>query len=364
MDKGLKLFEKYMKAQKDLAESWQEMTREGIELVTQNMEEGNYFFNPEDYFKKAAEWTMKTYSAYKAEPQELYTKMNEAQAAYRNLFNVWSKINEEGFQPTLEASQKMYDEWFAGYTEQMRTSYLSYMPEPVKKIVDDSLSLLESYRTATTKYWEPWIEDKDKLNEAFIKGMTSDPKAYLEYLQIWKDSYEKSLSKLVNIPTMGFNRELLEKQSDNFDKFVRFSTLVNEITAHIYKIGQETMQKVVEDYLKLREEGKDIKSFEEFYKFWGKEIGDALDTLYFSKDFSELIGQALKAMTELKIESDKLWEAYLSYYPIPKNSDMDSLYKTVNDLKKEVRSLKKEISALKTPVAEAKPVAKEDKTKA
>lgn len=374
MEKGMEMFENYLDAQKDLAKKWQQMINDGMEQMNKNMEESGYNFNPEDYFKNITEWTMKNYENYTGTPEEFYTKLKEAQSAYRDLFNVWSTIRSEDFKSTMETSQKMYEQWAEKYSEQIENNYLSYMPAPFKKIFDDSLSLLESYRTATTKYWEPWIESESTLNDVFIKGMTADPKAYLEYLEVWKDNYEKTFSKFINLPSMGINREFLQRQSDNFDKFIKFSILVHETTSHINKIGQETMNKVVENYFKSMEEGGEVKSFEEFYNLWAKEIGDALDKLYFSDEFTELTGQTLKAMTELKIESDKLWEEYLSYYPIPKNSDMNSLYKTVNDLKREVRSLRKEINTLNSSInettkdneskaKESQPTDKTDKTK-
>ena len=45
----------------------------------------------------------------------------------------------------------------------------------------------------------------------------------------------------------------------------------------------------------------------------------------------------------LKIDLDQVIEESLKWYPIPTNSDMDSLYKTVYELKKEVRTLRKHI---------------------
>lgn len=350
MNKGMKMFENYLAAQKELAENWQEMSKEGLEQMTKNMEEAGFDFGPEEYFQKTMEWTQDNYDIftdpYSGKPQELFGKLSQAQSAYQDLFNVWTEINKDKFEPAMEASREMYEEWAENFAEQMDSNYLSYMPGPVKNMVEDSVALLESYRTATSNYWQPWMESEEDLNDIFIKSMTADPKAYLEYLQVWKENYDRYFSKMINTPAMGINRELFEKQSDNFDKFIRFSILVQEITAHINQIGQETMVKVIENYFETMEKGTEIKSFEEFYKYWSEEIGDALDVLYFSDEFSELTAETLKAMAELKIESDKLWETYLSNYPIPKNSDMNSLYKTVHDLKREVKSLRKELNTI------------------
>ncbi|MDX9873102.1 MAG: poly(R)-hydroxyalkanoic acid synthase subunit PhaE [Clostridia bacterium] len=358
MNKNQDMFKMFLEAQQETAKLWQDIFEKTLQ--SGEAQAMMNFFNPEEYMKAAYDIGKKHYRAYTGEPGQLYGKLLEGQQAYHNAYKTWLKLNEESFKPSAEAARKMYEEWVANFSEQMKSSYLSYLPEPMKKIIEESVSLMEAYRKAAEKLWQPWLESQENLTENFAAGITYDPKAYLEFLQIWKENYEQSISKLVNIPMMGYNREFLEKQSDNFDKFIRFSTLVNEVMANIYKIGQETMKKVIEDYAELYKEGQEIKTFDDFYRFWAKEIGDALDALYFSSDFSELIGHTLQAMTELKKESDKLWEDYLKYLPIPKNSDMNSLYKTMNELKKEIKTLKKEIGQLKKIVAaQPEPVAKE-----
>jgi phage host-nuclease inhibitor protein Gam len=59
------------------------------------------------------------------------------------------------------------------------------------------------------------------------------------------------------------------------------------------------------------------------------------------------MGQAADAALIFKQKTDVLLEKQLSYLPLPKKEDMDSLYKTVNDLRREVRTLKREVKALK-----------------
>ena len=46
------------------------------------------------------------------------------------------------------------------------------------------------------------------------------------------------------------------------------------------------------------------------------------------------------------VAQNKVLERMLSSLPIPTNTDMKSLYKTVYDLRKEVRDLKKALAAL------------------
>ena len=123
-------------------------------------------------------------------------------------------------------------------------------------------------------------------------------------------------------------------------------TTYMEFFGQVFKVSQETMLKVITDYSEMLKEEKQPKTMEEFNKYWAREIDKSFDKIYLTDDFSKLISTVVDSTMELKKESDKLMEEYMAILPIPKKSDMDSLHKTIYNLKKEVRTLKKELDRL------------------
>jgi len=300
-----------------------------------------------NYFNEVMAFNSKLFTSYTGDPCEIYRKINQSNGIYESIYEVWKKLKEIGFIPTEDTIKKVYEEWSEQNMEYMKKSYIPYVPEPMKKILEDSIGIMESYKVAANKFWQPWISSQEELKDIFYKGYFNNPSGYVEYFKLWKDNYDKSFSKFINTPMMGIDREFLEKQSEGFDKFIRFSVLVNEFCANIYNLTQETMKKIFQDYMEMYKEGVAPQTFEQFYKYYTKEMDNAFNKLFFSDEFSKLVGHMLDAMTNFKIESDKLWEEYLSFIPVPKKTEMDSLYKTVYDIKKETRSMKKEIEELK-----------------
>ena len=65
-----------------------------------------------------------------------------------------------------------------------------------------------------------------------------------------------------------------------------------------------------------------------------------LGTEEFAKVFDEFSDKYAQYMSA----QNKVYERMLSSLPIPTNTDMKSLYKTVYDLRKEVRDLKKALA--------------------
>ncbi|WP_052221891.1 poly(R)-hydroxyalkanoic acid synthase subunit PhaE [Clostridium homopropionicum] len=352
MKSNFNMFNEFFDAQKNMFEVWQKTFNFTGQEVKDN-KKGQSNYNPMNYYKDLMELNNKLFTCYTGNPYEVFNKIKQSNDIYEEFYKVWQKIKEDSV-PTEASMKKAYEEWTSQCVEYMKKNYIPYIPEPMRKIFEESIAVMESYKIAINKFWEPWISSEQELNDTFFKGFLNDPSAYLDYLKLWKENYDKSFSKLINTPMMGIDREFLEKQFESFDKFVRYSVLVNEFSANIYKLTQETMEKILQDYMQMYKEGIEPKTFEEFYKYSTEKINTAFSKLFFSDEFSKLVGHILDAMTNFKIEADKLWEEYLSFMPVPKKTEMDSVYKTVYDMRKEMKNMMKEIDEVKVQINEQK----------
>ncbi len=173
-----------------------------------------------------------------------------------------------------------------------------------------------------------------------------EPSAYREFLQGWRETYKATFSKIQDMPIVGILREHLENQEKSIDKYYEYVSVAGDFWGRIFEIASDTTEQVFQDYLEILEEGKELKTYDDFYEYWSSLIVKAYDKLFLSDDFSKVAGGVINAMSDFKAYFDKLLEDYLQLWPIPKNSDMKSLYKTVYDLKKEVRSLRSEMDQL------------------
>ena len=72
---------------------------------------------------------------------------------------------------------------------------------------------------------------------------------------------------------------------------------------------------------------------------------DAYEKLLLTDEFAKVFGDFSDRYAQFMIAQNKIYERMLSALPIPTNTDMKSLYKTVYDLRKDVRDLKKALEA-------------------
>ena len=65
--------------------------------------------------------------------------------------------------------------------------------------------------------------------------------------------------------------------------------------------------------------------------------------LFQSNEYIETMGKTLEAMSEFSAAKNDLLEDMLNMLPIPKQKDMDDLYKEIYLLKKRIKALEKKL---------------------
>ena len=357
----------FFNAQKNMFEAWQNSFTgnagsAGTESKT-GMDFGDFFSFQENAmtnFKYITDFYNSMYKNFTGSPSEIFQKINQSAEVYKNIYKVWESLNSTGFTPDTESIQRVFNEWTAQYSKFIEDNYIANLPGPIQKTFKQFSDMNESYQKLMTDFFLPWADDSSQFSKLAFKTpyMMTSFDSFIAMVKLWKENYDQSYKKLLNMPSMGMNRELLERQYDGIDKTVTFMTSYMEFFAQVFKVNQETMQKVVTDFAEMMKAGTQPKSMEEFHKYWAKEIDKSFDKIYLTDDFSKLMSTVVDSTMELKKETDKLMEEYMSVLPLPKRSDMDSLYKTVYDLKKEVKSLKKELAKLNEQNKAAQPAVK------
>ncbi len=346
-------------AQKNMINAWQEMM---IPKEEEKNDKENK--NSMNFFKDIMDFNNKVLSSFSSSnPYDVYKKMSQGAEVYYNVYKLWEDLTEKSFTPTMDGYNKLYNKWKGKYMDFVNTSFIPYLPEQMKSFVKEPMELYKLYTDFVDKFWGPWFETKGDLKDYMVHATFKDPVAYLDFIKLWRDNYEKTFSKFLNSPTMGINREYLERQFESMDAFVKYITILGEFSATILSVTQETIGEVLKNYMEMLKDGTQPKTFKEFYEYWSKEIDKAYDKLFSTDDFSKLIAELTDATMIFKMRLDELMEDYLSFVPVPTKTEMDSLYKTVYELKKELKNTRKELDELKQDMEEVNKASKSKNSK-
>lgn len=196
------------------------------------------------------------------------------------------------------------------------------------------------------------LQHRGSSTDSFMAGMLKDPEEFMDFFEEVKKDYSETFNKLLKIPAMGIFRK---DQEEYFRLINNYNILmINqlEFVGRILILVSKNTDKVIKDFISMYKIGGNVKTFDEFYKYWKDSLDKSMDSMFYSDEFSKLLASYMESNMDFKISMDKMLEKQLSVFPVVLKSDIRSLYKTVYDLKKEVRSLREELDELKTKTNE------------
>ncbi|WP_027624861.1 poly(R)-hydroxyalkanoic acid synthase subunit PhaE [Clostridium lundense] len=346
------MMNQFFDIQKNMIGAWQEIflpkTDSKNETKTENSKNESSR-NPMDFLNNMMEFNNKIfYSFNSGDPYEVLKKITSSANVYFNVYKLWEELNNKSFKPTIEEYNKIYDNWKDKYMEFLSNSFAPYLPKQMQCFVKEPMEIFNSYTNLINQSFKPWIETSNELKEYMAEGIFKSPADYLNFIKLWKDNYDKTFSKFLNSPALGINRELLEKQFEGLDTFIKYTTILGEFSATILSVAKETAEQIFKNYMEMMKNGTQPKTFKEFYEYWSKENENAYEKLFNTDDFSKLIAEVVDSSMKFKMKCDNLMEEYIGLMPIPTKSEMNSLYKTVYELKRELKNVKKELNEIKS----------------
>jgi polyhydroxyalkanoate synthesis regulator phasin len=103
---------------------------------------------------------------------------------------------------------------------------------------------------------------------------------------------------------------------------------------------------VQEEIKNLEEQGQEtLKDSKVYYQLWIRKLEGNYMALLKSTEYTEKLGETMKALHDYRIAKSQLFMDILQNLPIPTNKDMDELYKDLYLLKKRVKELEKKVKS-------------------
>ncbi len=237
----------------------------------------------------------------------------------------------------------------------------------MRPLFTEAAQLVKQYEKIGKELTDPWM--KLGADEIFKKITEGDNSAYTDFYKALTKAYENSYGKIFNAIGIGPTREQSEQVMGEFDSFYKMLISMTEMMALVSDVARENMVTVIETFQQLAKEGKQPQSLREFYNLWVKINEDAFVKVFGTPQFSRIFCDFAKKSCDFKIHFDKVMEQFLNWAPIPKNSDMINLYRTVYELRKsdyrntqQLAAVREELAALRAAVGDLnKPGKKGDK---
>ncbi len=345
MENDFNIFDQYLESQKKLMDMWSQMAQN----YGQNFN-NPLLQNPAEQYQKFFSQMMGSnpFQGYYGSPMEVVGKLGQGSEVYYNIYKLWTEIYSKNIEPNQENFEKLAEDVKAQSLNLLNSYVMPYLPENLQNTVNESLNMNNTFVNTMQTIYGPWAESVIELSDAFMKGAFKDPEGFLEYFNKWRVNYDKTFNKFLQMPQMGIQRNEQAQILEATDKYIKFMVYFTQFMVRMNAILKSTTNEVIEKSFEDLKKGEQPKTFDEFYKFFKKTISAKFDEIFLTGEFSTLLATFTNSLLDLKIATDKVVESQLKMLPIPVKSDMDSLYKTVYELKKEVRAMQKQIAKMES----------------
>jgi class III poly(R)-hydroxyalkanoic acid synthase PhaE subunit len=324
-----------------------------------------------DYWKSLADPT--AYVNYWKELADKMPDFNEYWKAYTDMFpgmqNYWDNFakmmpNPEKFAelapvkiPGLDSFSKVFDMWKSfgdpnAAVDDFQQKYMDATADVIKSLFPENvqpfLTRPMDYMNIMVEYYKqfvsPWMEIDTDILERIAQG---DVNAYVDFFKDYMKKYEDNLEKYFTVLGMGLNRESNEDYMNALNKWNKAMISMGELLAVISVTAQDSFTKIGDKVQADLAEGKTITTFRDFYTVWYTVTEEAFEKLLATDEFAQVFDDFADRYAQFMTAQNKVYERMLAFLPIPTNTDMKALYKTVYDLRKDVRDLKKAAAAAK-----------------
>ncbi len=346
------IWQQWWKIQEDCYRTWQD----GIK----NFQADNGLLNPLSDSSKIAiriyqDW-LKTiqnrldlYTPLVPDPvaRNMLDRITRSSNLYTSLASFWEDFLNDGTAGEKESNaaaslRKWQEKYFTILTE-----YFTFgLPEGLADIIKKSGEIAVIYQQNVVDLFKPWIASSPDLQEEFFHALSGDRDASLVFLKNWQKAYQQSYGKLFHIPGIGPAGNLAGKMLVSFESYVQYVSSLNDFLAGIYKTGFDAMEGLLKKMDELRAQSKAPSSFREFYDLWWRNNEETYLQLFKTESFGRMFSEMVDAGARLKKRLDDIMTSVVSLWPIPTQKDMDSVYKSIYQLKKDHRNEARKIEEL------------------
>ena len=256
----------------------------------------------------------------------------------QNMYFSWTEQVKKSTDGTQKSMMEMMNmEQFKGIMDKM---FGFDTMEAQKNMMAQMQSAYSNMYNQSTQY------NNNMMNTSFnnYNGMMAQP--MMQFMQNMFKSLNNNFAPFLKVMTPGKEKEQLELNILIMDKLNEYMTKSTALQMHIYSTGTVAMQQVSDLMMADLQEGKEVKTFQEWHQKWSSLMEESYINLFNSDEYSKLQGELLSLDLDIKASYEKMIEMVMEPYPFILRKQMDEVYLTNYELRKRVRNLEKKVSDL------------------
>lgn len=367
MQNGMEYFTSYFNKQNEMAKQWMETStnmfpnmNSGFDMKNMNMDGMTNSFNSwKNAMTDSYNEMMKNFN--NGETKNNFADMFNNSDMYMKTFQFFmpmmKSLNDKTFTP--EMFKNMFNtEAYKGMMDKM----FNMNPDMMKNFMDNSMmtSMKENMHKMMDEGKANYDNMKNNMGNMFNQNSAMDSMMN-NYNQMYAQM-QTSMAPLTKLFGNNPSMANMETMKELVDMMTAYNNKNNQMQYVMYTTGMKAMDELAENMYAKIKNGEDVKEFADVYKNWLNTNDKHFVQLFETTEYSKLMSEVSALQLNLKGKIEKQMEKAMEKLPIINRSEMDELYKTIQELKNRVNSLEKENAKLTADAVEEAPKAATKKT--
>jgi len=300
--------QKWTETQRNMWEGWYKMI-------------GSGFSSPNDNNAWDVKQTTEQFKASQEALLRLYEFTNQA----------WQSMAEQIQQGA--DWQKALDNFMAQTREQLN------IPTEWMHTSQDASKLWQLYIKQWEQFGQPWSE----LIQQTPHSINDRGAAMVEWSQLYWDTYDRTVGRLIDSPGVGLPREMNRTLTDGFVAWQKSQQASSEyrilMADTTLKAFSEFMQKIAQK----AQAGEPIHTFREFVDLWTETADTIFVELFETEEYTAAQWNLLNSNTAYRLKQRKINDLMAQFSDTPTRTEVDEAHRNIYEQGKAIKSLQKAV---------------------
>ena len=283
--------------------------------------------------------------------KDLYEKLERAQETYKKLYKLWLPLGKKvltakDLKETPEIMNQFLETSLDAYREVLESLFGPLMPGYFKTYLEKIYEISVLVPADIVSFTRPWFQSFVSMTELLPDAARGDTDALRKINDLWWEAYSNTFGKLMRGALMGMFRERLEKILKVIDSFIQYVLAYADFSTELQKAAVASVERFSMRIVELED-----PDFMTFYKTWIETSEETFIELFKTDKFGNLLNFLNTYSMKFKKALDDFIEDAVKELPIPVRSEMDTLYKTIYDMRMKIKRLEKTVKALESKIS-------------
>jgi polyhydroxyalkanoate synthase subunit PhaE len=267
---------------------------------------------------------------------------------YLKMFELWMPMMKS-FQNKSFTPDMFRNMFNTGLFKNMMDSMFNMQPDFMKNMNEEFMKNVKDNMAQGKKAWD----NAAGQMKSFMPDSTETFNQLYNNYNNFYSTMQNAAAPLMKLVTPGAQKEQVERVNEMSHEMSLYNMKNAQMQYMMYVTGVKAMEEVANHMYEKMQNGEQISDFMVVYQDWLNTNDRIFVALFESEEYSKMQSELHSLGMRLKRKIDLQMEKAMENLPLINRSEMDSLYKTIYELKKRISELERNLTGTSEPVAES-----------